>query len=616
MASNETHVALIRRLEREARESPRAYRARVGLLALLGFAVLAGSILLAFGLSVGLVVALIAISPILLAKLIKLIWIPIALGWMMLRALWVRIDPPEGYRLQPGEAPALVAEVERLRLAAGAPAIAAIIIDDNLNAGAATVPRALGLLGNRHYLVLGLPLLQALDRAQLTAVIAHEFGHFGGGHGRFAGWVYHVRISWMRVLEALSTRRSMLTGMFTGFFNWYVPYFNAYTFVLARDNEYEADAIAAGIAGRDVVAQALVRTDACSRRLEQAFWPEVRRSVLETPQPPEALHRMMAERLRAPDPEDEDRLRKALARAPDYDDTHPTLAQRVAALSTTAVVAVAEGESAAEAMLGDLLPTLESRFSREWHDAMSQVWTEEHASARQGAERLAELRQAGASSPEARVEYALLVDRLGPDADAIPLLRDAAEAAPRDAVVRFRLGDRLLDAGDSDGADELWRAIELDPDCTEPACMRLYAHYREIGDEDGVAWVERTMSQLAERYTRDGWARERLDGSADALEPHGLSEEAVATIRAELLATGKVRTAWLVCKRIDDPAPGAPPHFLLLVKLKGLVVDEDSTLQRLADGVTIPGSCMVFTRGANGGVARRIQRIPGARIVD
>lgn len=59
---------------------------------------LAGSILLAFGLSVGLVVALIAISPILLAKLIKLIWIPIALGWMMLRALWVRIDPPEGYR--------------------------------------------------------------------------------------------------------------------------------------------------------------------------------------------------------------------------------------------------------------------------------------------------------------------------------------------------------------------------------------------------------------------------------------------------------------------------------------------------------------------------------------
>ncbi|WP_024888851.1 hypothetical protein [Luteimonas huabeiensis] len=90
MASVQAYRELVERLEAQAREAPGRYRAKVALLAALGFAVLGGALLAAFGMSAGLVLALLAISPLLLLKLAKLVWIPVALGWLLLRALWVR----------------------------------------------------------------------------------------------------------------------------------------------------------------------------------------------------------------------------------------------------------------------------------------------------------------------------------------------------------------------------------------------------------------------------------------------------------------------------------------------------------------------------------------------
>ena len=139
MRSVEVYRGLVERLEREARESPGRYRFKLALLAGLGFVVLGGSVLMALGMSVGLVLVLVAISPLLLLKLLKVVWIPVAFGWVILRALWMKFDAPDGYRLREGEAPELRAEIEHLRNQAGAPPLAGIVIDNRLNAAAARV---------------------------------------------------------------------------------------------------------------------------------------------------------------------------------------------------------------------------------------------------------------------------------------------------------------------------------------------------------------------------------------------------------------------------------------------------------------------------------------------
>ncbi len=211
----------------------------------------------------------------------------------------MRFRPPYGYRIGPGEAPELVAEVERLRRETGAPRLEASLIDADFNAAGASVPRVSGLFGHRHCLVLGLPLMRLLSREQMLAVIAHELGHFGGGHSRFSGWIYRVRVSWYRVLGPLSESGSSVSRVYTRFFHWYATSFNAYSFALARANEYQADAAAARVMGAPAADAALIRIHLGGERLQRDVWPQVRLSHQTLAVPPTLLSRNMALHLRS-----------------------------------------------------------------------------------------------------------------------------------------------------------------------------------------------------------------------------------------------------------------------------------------------------------------------------
>lgn len=610
MMSEAERRARVARLETFAQRAPTAYRMRLALLALLGFGVLGGAVLLALGASVGLVVALLAVSPILLLKLAKVVWIPVAFGWVVLRALWVRFEPPSGHLLAPGEAPALVAEVERLRRAAHAPTLSGIVIDDALNAAAASVPRALGLLGHRHYLVIGLPLMQLLDRPQFASVVAHEFGHFGGGHGRFSGWIHRVRVSWYRVLDGLAGRGAWASGLFERFFRWYAPYFDAYSFVLARQNEYQADAVAARLAGADVAGSALVRVNIGAGRLEHEFWPSMAEANRREGEPPRGLQRDMAAALRSRHADDDARIARRLAARPDVHDTHPSLAQRLQALGVTAGDAPPPERSAAELLLGDLLPALEADFSDDWRLRVEDGWRERHRAHAADSDRLGELEGQCVRSPAEVVEHAALVERLHPQIDVVPLYRHAVRVAPDDAFAHYRLGVLLLAQENRAGIDLLHRARMLDPQAADAVNEVLAGFHHRHDDLDAFDGVVGDQHALDRRRRAAAQARTAVS-ARDVLLPHGLDDAALRAARASLAVTGKVASAWIVRKRIDGD-PGGPPHFLVLVTWRGLVLGEASVLQTVVDALDLPGSWVAFTAPNQRRVAGKVRKTAGA----
>lgn len=610
MASAEAYRALVERLEREAREAPAWYRTRLALLASLGFVVLGGAVVLAFGLSVGLVLVLFAISPILLLKLVKLVWIPVAIGWMILRALWVRIPRPEGHLLADGEAPLLRAEVERLRGETGAPALAGIVIDADLNAAAASVPRALGLLGHRHYLVLGLPLMRMLDPAQFASVVAHEFGHFGGGHGRFTGWIYRVRASWYRLLEALSGQHSWIGTVFVKFFDWYAPYFNAYSFVLARANEYQADAAAARAVGAQVAGDALIRSDLGATRLERAFWPDVNAACRREPSPPAKLYSDMAMVLREGGPDDQAHLDAAMARGGGLHDSHPSLAQRLSALGAAAVLVSPPDVTAADALLGDFAGTLEQRFSDTWRDDVADAWEANHRQHADDVARLAVLEAQPARVGDEAVEFARLCESLRPEQDALARYLEVLADQPENAFARFRAGALLLEREDASGAGHLWEAIRFDPEGAPTVLPYLHHHYDARDDHAGLARVESAWQEFRKAQSGADRARATLS-SGDTYLPHGLDADTVAAVGALLAREGGISAAWLARKRLPEGA-GSVPHFVLLVKWRGIVLSEEGKLQRIADGLALPGSVMVISPASDRGAARKLRKAAGA----
>lgn len=610
MQSVEAHRALVERLQRRAVAAPAWYRIQLAALAGLGFAVLAGSVVGAVGVSVGLVVVLAAIKPALIAHLFKLVLIPLLFGYSVLRALWVRIEPPEGHRIAPGEAPALEAEVERLRRAAGAPPLAGIVIDTDLNAAAASVPRALGLLGHRHFLVLGLPLMQALSREQLAAVIAHEFGHLGGGHGRFGAWIYRVRLSWFRLLHALEAREAWAAGMFRKFFGWYAPYFNAYSFVLARDNELAADRIAARVSGGgQPLADALVRTSVLGGRLHEGFFPAVHETAGDQPQPPQLLYRDMGAALRQPHPSDPRWLERALARDAGLEDTHPPLQARLLALGAAQITLAEPERSAADSLLGALLPRLEQDFSQRWQAQVQADWMVEYRQRQAERARIATLAQAD-RSPAQALEYLLLTGHFQPgDQDQTADLQAAVARMPDHLDGHLRLGVVLLERDDATGLDHLRRVMALDAGYTGAVLERLYGFHQARGDQASASAVESEFTAW-QRGQRALAKRRFTLSSRDVFLHHNLSDQAVAELRQALATAGGVRRAWLVRKALD--ASDAGDHFLMLVQWRGMVFSRSRALQRVIDAVELPGSLQVFDGTDRRRYARALRKTAGA----
>jgi len=258
----ERREALVRRLEKVARKSPKGYRRRVALLAGLGFAYL-GAVLALLVLATAFFV-LNGLHGYPQGFLYALF--PAGLALIVVRSAAVKLPGPGGVPVTRADAPALHALIDELREPLAVKPIGRVLIDDRLNPSAVQRPRSL---------VIGLPLMQALPERELRAVIGHELGHLSGNHGRFSGWIYRRRVMWSRILTELEATGMRGASLFTRFLKWYAPYFNAYTFALARDNEYVADRAAAEVAGTGHAASALVRLQLADRFESERHWTPI-----------------------------------------------------------------------------------------------------------------------------------------------------------------------------------------------------------------------------------------------------------------------------------------------------------------------------------------------------
>src|SRR5512147_881620 len=249
--TREHYEALVQRLEGYAKAHPDRYTVRVGVLAGLGYAY---------------VWLVLAITTLLLIGLIRLelmgelragmLQITLALGLLVyttLRALWVRFERPVGIPVGHDDAPALMALVDELVAAVQGHPFDEVVVSGDFNAAVSQLPR-FGLLGGYHNsLLIGLPLAHALTPDEFRAVLAHEVAHLSRAHGRFAAWIYRVRGMWTRLTEQLQARRTWGAWLFEWFLKRWSPYFSAYSFVLARAQEREADRFAVRAAGADAL---------------------------------------------------------------------------------------------------------------------------------------------------------------------------------------------------------------------------------------------------------------------------------------------------------------------------------------------------------------------------
>jgi Zn-dependent protease with chaperone function len=614
--SREAFDARVAELERVAQRSPGAYKLRVVLLGALGYAYLVTGLLLLLTLVAGLVLLLLKGKGIALAfKLgLPLLLLVGAVG----RALWVRLSPPEGRELPRGpETEALWAEVEAVRQKLGGPVIHTLLLTDDFNAGVVQNPR-FGLFGpTKNYLVLGLPLMQAFSPEQFRAVLAHEFGHLSGAHGRTSAWVYRVRRSWGQVHEALEEQEGWGVALFTRFFRWYAPFYAAYSFVLARSNEYEADRASADVVGSATAAEALVASTVRRALLEARYWSSMDERAANEPQPARPYTEMQGVFKGELEPELARKwLGMGLAQTTDSTDTHPCLKDRLAALGEQPRVPGRLERSAAEVLLGPALPALAAELDGDWRAAVAEKWTQTYERARDSRKRLAELEARGPEAPlsvQEEWERASLVEDFRDAGAALPLYQRLLEREPGHVSAHFAIGRLLLERGEEAGIGHLEEAMKRDTDAILPACGRVMHWFEERGrEEEARAW--RTRGETWARTLEESKAERDTLRKSDALEPHGVSEAVLEKLATQLHGYPRVKEAWLVRKTVKHFPER--PLYVLGVQFGGgysSAETDKALIAKLSQELDLPGEAFVVNIG-NSDNAELSKRLRGVAV--
>lgn len=364
---------------------PLLYRLKVLLYLLLGGAMF-GTVLL---LSVVMIVAFVALlftgkGAIIALKFIKVIWVVALALWGMARIGWRMLSRrrplPEGVRLTRAEAPRLFEALDTLRQRLKGPRVEAVYLDTSFNAWAWSRP--LGgfwfVPWRRHYIGLGVPLIQTLSADEALAVLAHEYGHIAGHPNRFDALVYRLRHAMVELLIGAQAWTDWPSRLLCRMMNWYIPRFDRQVFALCRAAEYAA--------------------------VDGTFWGRVYDRVDTAPAPDvrpwSDMARLLRDHTTGPAHDLRDTtlniLRQRLQATTDENDTHPSLADRLHALGLDAAARLQSGEAiapvaertAAEAWFGDGLAQILAPLDDAWRTDIEPQWRERHTEINADRERL------------------------------------------------------------------------------------------------------------------------------------------------------------------------------------------------------------------------------------
>jgi len=626
---------LVIRLESYARRQPAAYKLEVACLAIVGYGYFVGMValvLVAFGL------APFAVFGHASAVLVQTAIVILAIAWTLL--WWSRIEfhPPEGYSLLRHEAPQLFGMIDGLTKTLKAPGVHYILITDEFNASIAQVPRY-GLFGGAvNYLVVGLPLMQALSPDQFRAVLAHEIAHLSGNHGRFSTWVYRIRQTWLTIMDNLDEPARGGGFVFAWFLRWYAPYFSAYSFVLARSNEYVADGSAAQVVGARSLADALIATRIKASYVENHFWPNIFNKAVAEPNPPPAPHASMFHALPlAPFGHDAERwFEEALVERTTFADTHPSLASRLAALgfrgtqlSPDANVPPAPplpmpspvATTAADQYLGRMVAHFTRHFDADWHEQVAETWQERHVEAQEAQQALGRLKQksvrSGLTLEETWTLFQLMADYRG-DSTGTPLLEQMLERDPDEPRANYALGQILLKTDNPRGVTLLERAMDQEPDSTIPACDLIYYFLKRTGKFSEAVEYRRRSDEYRDLLIDARKERSTITAK-DKLVHHGLAPEFVQPLRTQIAQYPQIAEAYLVRKQCRH-LPHKPLYILGITPKRAIfnldrIAEHKDMHEDLAASLSLPGEArLVLLAGRHRALARVLRGMTSALI--
>ncbi len=616
----------VRHYEQIAEANPAAYRMRVRLFGWLGYGYILSILLV--------LVAVVAFTIFAIVELqsgnsvlIRLAIFSGIIAVAIVKSLWVKIEAPEGLVLSRQDAPRLFDEVEKIATKLGAPIPKEIRLDERLNAAAAQRPR-LGIFGlYENTLLLGMPLLLGLTPDEARSVIAHEFGHFSGQHGKFGAWAYRVNATWIQLRDNLYATGGRGAWLFIGFIRWFSPRFAALTFVLRRRHEYDADASAADVAGAKSAAHALMRLEFLSKKLDEAFWDPYYKQVADTPLPPDQAFAAMPSALAGSYNLQEitKLLTLSLNEKTGYSDTHPCLTDRLSALhqlpkgdleGLSEELSAPVQTSAAQIFFGPTLNGVLERLETRHKSRIREKWATENRRLSSLKQQLANLESVVYPTEEQEINRAVLTYRINGQEDGEPLLRAAIDKYPNNGAPKFYVAEMLLERGDEAGVPLIQEVMRQDRSLANEGRQLLANYYYLHGQAEKIevlkeeAILSQANAALAERANRSLTF-------ADPIRSADLTPEQIHELKTIFTGIPSLGVAYVIKRFI----PGIErDNYAVIVFPKWKLIEANDRKQKLVHEVArrplLGAGTMIFSPSEKRKWMKYLDTIPGVKVYD
>ncbi len=388
---------LIKTIEQRAEKDPNWLKRKTISLALLGYFVVCGSILLMIPVGIGLFgsVVILTSGNVGAAKLaLILALVPFGFAWHMGKSLFSTGGGNQGVEIVQKDCPELISLLEEICIKAEGPMFKRVFIDENLNASISRNGGIMGFFGmGPVVLTLGLPLMQSMTKQQLSGVIGHEYGHVAAKDNAWGQWVYRIRNSWLLLGERLGFDTLWYALKLNRFYDWFIVKFSAYSFALSRRCEYEADAFSARLIGKEAMADALSSLVVFGNQYDDLFWQKIwdrsdKGEDIQSVTPYAGIPKFFSSL---------DNVSEAtcfaLKQKTNNTATHPSISDRLDALSANFIKPQAPGKSASSHLLGAMERKLINRFEQQWKDAVNENWQERQVEYKKLLEKYDELLQ-------------------------------------------------------------------------------------------------------------------------------------------------------------------------------------------------------------------------------
>jgi len=239
-----------------------------------------------------------------------------------------RFEAP-GPRVTPEEQPELFAMIGDIARATSQAMPADVYLTNDVNAFVTQRDGFMGA-GGRRVMGLGLPLMQALTVDEFKGVLTHEFGHYHAGDVALGPWIHKTQSAMGRTIVQLS--ENVLRYIFIGFGTLFLRV----TYAVSRRQEFIADELAAQVAGPEAMASALRKVQVAAFAYQGYWYSEIVPVIQAGFRPPviDGFRRYTSSPRVSALFDVVGREQEQPSDKPDPYDTHPSLADRLAALRT------------------------------------------------------------------------------------------------------------------------------------------------------------------------------------------------------------------------------------------------------------------------------------------